>query len=205
MSRSFHLVARAVPAPFRFVGLLALLAGWPVAALVVQDPKHTSPAPAAAASDLRARSLEIVDDQGRARLRLGIDERGSPELRMLDVEGRTRLRTAVHGGDEPVVFLTDSDGKNRLALVVDKAGTPFVLLAQAGGKPAAQLSVSQLGAPSLVFTHTSGAMNAGIGQHADGTGWIKPEPATPAKGTGAEPSKDAGKDAGNEPSKDAGR
>lgn len=151
---------------------LPAVAAWsaalPVLALLAQDPAAAPP------EDAHVRSLEIVDSQGRARLRLGLDERGGPELRMSDEQGRTRLRAAIHGNSEPIVILHDDEGRQRISLVVDKTGNPFVLLARRGGKPAAQLAVSTLGAPSLVFTHEDGATNAGIGQHADGRGWTLP-------------------------------
>ena len=155
---------------------LPALAAWsaavPLLAVLHQDPA-ASPKPAPDA--LQLRQLEIVDGKGQARLRLGLDEAGTPELRMNDAEGRVRLRTRLVGDQEPALILLDDEGKQRVSLVVDKAGNPFVLLAQRGGKPAAQLAVSTLGAPSLVFTHETGAMNAGIGQNADGSGWVMPE------------------------------
>lgn len=184
------------PSSWHAVPLLALLVAIPV---TVPRPQSQDPAgteSAGAVDRVRSRVVEIVDAAGKTRLRLGIDDKGSPELRMLDSEGRTRLRAAVHGDREPVVLLIDEHGDNRVSAVVDRDGNPIVLLAMPGGKPVAQLSVSATGAPSLVFTHASGAVNAGIGQHADGTGWLRPAPVAPAAGAVTEPAKQPAKDTG---------
>ena len=80
---------------------------------------------------LRARTFEVVDATGRARLVLTVFE-GEPELRLLDIAGRSRLTLDIFEG-EPGLRLWDATGKSRLTLSMFE-GQPSLLFRDRAGK-----------------------------------------------------------------------
>src|SRR5262249_12869977 len=65
---------------------------------------------------LQVRRVEIVDDSGNVRLRIGVASDGAPSVRLYDAAGIRRLELAVPT-EGPGVTVFDAQGKERLMLV----------------------------------------------------------------------------------------
>ena len=81
---------------------------------------------------IRTTRLCIVDNKGRYRARLGMNN-GKPELDMKDANGESRIVMDV-GKDGPWLGMKDANGKTRAALAVLKDGAWLVIF-DANEKP----------------------------------------------------------------------
>jgi len=79
------------------------------------------------ASEVRARSFAVVDEQGKVRAEL--DAKG---LKILDVKGKQRAALVVADGTL-LLSLADPDGSPRAALTVFADGTPELVFADTRG------------------------------------------------------------------------
>ena len=100
---------------------------------------------------IRAKSFRLVNDAGRTRAELSLDEAGNPMLVMndrsgscrfelfqrrsgrqqlviYDQNGNTRLVVGESRNGRPVLYTTDSNGKRRFAIHQDKDGSQKLIL-----------------------------------------------------------------------------
>ena len=132
---------------------------------------HPTPTPEAG-SVMRAQLFQLVDQAGRQRGRLGVDEHGAARLALFGPDGslpRVSLAATPHGGAElelgddqgqsAVLLKADQDtrtialyqeGKLRLALEVQKHGEAAVNLYDKGNR-LMTLGLTQPGDPHLIF------------------------------------------------------
>jgi hypothetical protein len=82
-------------------------------------------------SDLRARSIRVIDTAGRTRLDMGTGPDG-PAVTLYDAGGKMRLELLVTA-DGPKVVLADSLEAERTALEVNSSGMPDFTLTDSGG------------------------------------------------------------------------
>jgi hypothetical protein len=94
---------------------------------------------------LRAKRLEIVDDEGKVRASLGTDEKGIASLSLFDPSGR--LRASLDAEEIPGVAsglgLFDTNGKLRAAVGMDNDPdkSSYLSLLDAEGKTRAQVGL----------------------------------------------------------------
>jgi hypothetical protein len=147
------------------VALCSSLIAW-----MAQDPQ-----PGAKKPRLEADCFALVDDQGKTRAEFKLQADGSPGLFLHNSEGKTRIKVAINKDQESLLILADHEGNTRLGMASDSSGVPHLILSDKFQKPRAHMAVSQRGAPGLLFIHEDGEMPAGIGIHADGKPWLRPE------------------------------
>lgn len=73
---------------------------------------------------LNLSSLTISDKAGRVRIRLGVNELGTPEVALLDEAGVTRSMIALGENGQPSISLYNEDGALRMNHAVDDDGNP---------------------------------------------------------------------------------
>jgi hypothetical protein len=95
--------------------------------LNVGRPPWPAPSPAEGAADvapvLRGRALELVDENGRVRSRLNVEEGGAVVLRLIDRNGSIRVKLGADENGSGLVLL-DEATEPGLHLVARRAGTP---------------------------------------------------------------------------------
>lgn len=120
------------------VTLLAVIAitGWASAddgAATLEDRVRSLEARLAAleqggeGSDLRVRSLTVVDAQGTPRVRLGVDP-GNCGLTVIDAVGRERIRLGAAGHGNVRLDLRARSGRNRLSVALLHGDAPYINL-----------------------------------------------------------------------------
>ena len=92
---------------------------------------------------VRAKQIEIVDDEGRTRASLGMNDLEDGEetmvrLSMKDKAGITRLLIGITEEDRvedetPFLAFVDSDGRPRISMVMEVEGDPSLTLTKADG------------------------------------------------------------------------
>lgn len=149
----------------RFAGLALLIAALALAAPWVLPPRN--------ASELRVRSLEVVDRNGVVRLRLGEDgddvERRSTAAGLLVFDGTGHER----GGfgtmaDGSVVMALDAPAgvgaamSDRIGMLVRPDGSSLLLVNDNGGNEAVTLFADPTGAGLQTFRHDGAAKQVRI-------------------------------------------
>jgi len=89
-------------------------------------------AAAGAPETLRARAIELVDQQGRVRAQLNVESNGEAVFRLRDSQGEIRVKLAGGGDGSGLVLL---DGSTEPAIhMLAKGGGPSVTLTGKGGQ-----------------------------------------------------------------------
>ncbi len=118
----------------------------------------TALAPRPAADDVvRARRVELVDDEGRVRAELAIDADGSAGLFVHDVDGRVRA-SVTHDAQQSALFLMDAEGAVRLGAAQFAHGGGGYALHGPAGRGAAVLYLK--GDGSLTLYDDEGGVTA---------------------------------------------
>lgn len=121
--------------------VLILARGFPstavAAAATIEDA--SPPGQQALAPILRARALELVDDQGRIRSRLNVEPNGEVVLRLVDQKGRIRVKLGAGENGSGLLLLdeTTEPGVQIIARRTGIAATPkttSVTLSGSGGQ-----------------------------------------------------------------------
>ena len=116
--------------------VLTFLVGFAVAAVVIHAPSAAAqgvatPTPvstsAVPAPVLRTERLELVDSEGRIRVRLGIEADRSVGLGVLDQAGNARLVAGVTTDERPVVGFVDHTGQQRSSWALTPDGAPSIV------------------------------------------------------------------------------
>lgn len=127
-----------------------------------------------AADPVRASAFELVDEKGVVRGSFMLEDKQHPSLAILDAQGRKRWQILLKD-DELFSYMRDNEGRGRITHAIDRANHPHFLLHDKGNKPRIHAAIADSGAPSMMFIHQDGTMPAGLGIHADGRGWMRPE------------------------------
>lgn len=122
---------------------------------------------------VEARAIVLLDDQGRRRGELLMEENGSASLGLYDETGirkvrlaldadgmprltlagptQTRIWLAVNSEGVPEVVLHDQQGTKRIEMTLDRTGAPAVVLSDTSHSPRAVLGVDHQAAPALLM------------------------------------------------------
>ncbi|HEY3397972.1 MAG TPA: hypothetical protein VGM19_09985 [Armatimonadota bacterium] len=130
-----------------------LLRGAPVAAQMAE---------AKAPDAVRAKTFEVVDDQGNVCARLGVDEEGGSSLDLYGVVGKTGAVLSDTG-----ISLHDAAGRPRALLGTGNDGSPLLGLYDATGDVRAGLSLQTDGSPILGMMDAAGEMRVSLHTLAD--------------------------------------
>lgn len=129
----------------------------------------------------RMASLSFYDAAGQVRSLIGIDENGTPLVRLLDPAGQSRVsavvqdgdalvivgdeasRSGVFGavGDSPLLSLFDA-GRSRTRLQLAESGSPSLRMFDADGRQSLAMTVDASEAPLMTF-HEEGQLRAAFG------------------------------------------
>ena len=85
---------------------------------------------------VEAKEFRVVDDEGNARVVLGVGEEG-PGIAINDVDGTPRVAIGV-GADGAGLAILDTDGKARIALGLGEEEGPGLIFLDADGNPVSQ-------------------------------------------------------------------
>lgn len=102
---------------------------------------------------LRSERLEIVDQQGRPRVVLGLDEQGSAGVMVNDTAGEARV-TLLHDSEGSALFIRDAEGVIRVGVAQFAHGGGGVALHGPNSRGAAVLYLQEAG--SLTFYDVEG-------------------------------------------------
>ena len=153
------------------------------------DGPREEATPAAATEEvLRAKRLEIVDDEGRIRASLGTREEGIGGLAVFDASGRRRIaleagevdgqgsglslldtngktRAVVYAHNDPkkgtAVYLGGEDGTARATLALDESGQAFLSVSAGEKNRQITVAVDSDGGARLTFTGEGPAIGLG--------------------------------------------
>lgn len=75
---------------------------------------------------VRCKRFELVDDEGRIRVRMGVIER-DVDFEILDENGNTKLDIEYDGKDDDIGIFLIHKGSGKVSLGVDKNGKPYFL------------------------------------------------------------------------------
>jgi hypothetical protein len=87
-----------------------------------------------AASDpetLRARAIELVDQQGRVRGQMNVEPNGEAVLRLRDAKGEIRVKLGADGEGSGLILL-DGATEPRIHMLAKDSGTTVTLTSKAG-------------------------------------------------------------------------
>jgi hypothetical protein len=87
-----------------------------------------------AASDpdtLRARAIELVDQEGNVRAQLNVEPSGEAVLRLRDAKGEIRVKLGA-GGDGSGLLLLDGATEPRIHMLAKDSGTSVTLMSKDG-------------------------------------------------------------------------
>jgi len=150
----------------------------------VVDPEGRLRAVLSGRDEQRMASLSLYDATGQARAVVGVDDSGTPLLRLFDSAGQGRLSAVVQGddalvvvGDEravsgvygslggmPLLSFTHA-GQSRVRLQLGPDGSPTFGLFGPDGEQSVALTVDAAGAP-LMTLHEEGRVRAALGVQA---------------------------------------
>lgn len=161
-------LARLEQSSLRWRRIAAVLCGgWLVFLAVAATPADRQQDP----EEITVHKLRLVDEHGKVRAELSVDEDGRGGLYVFDPTGKVRAEVST---DEQAsaMMLRDIGGQNRLGLAVDQY--PHLMLYDGHQVPRLHASVGITNAPSLVMIDDHGTFAAGMGLNAKGKPWITP-------------------------------
>src|SRR4029078_11506393 len=104
---------------------------------------------------VQTEALEIVDEQGHVRLRLGISHDQHPFISMLDLSGVVRARCGVQGDGADGIAIGDENGKIRATMGLASDGSASLAFGDKNGRMRAKFGLSQdASAPMAVASET---------------------------------------------------
>jgi hypothetical protein len=118
---------------------------------------------------IRARRIELVDDEGNVRMILGGGKRGEggPRVDLYDENGKWRVSLGLTQLGDTVLGFYDEDGKRRAGVGTNSEGTSELLLSDASGVRAG-IGVYPGGAAELSIYDGSGNRRALLGADSNG-------------------------------------
>jgi len=106
---------------------------------------------------LEARTVRIVDRDGRRRIELTTEVNTEPVLWLYDGRGTRRIRIATTPGGAPLIGLFDKSGKPRASLSMDADGSPELEYCDGAAMPRMTLGLEATGA-RLAFSNDQGGV-----------------------------------------------
>ena len=141
---------------------------------------------------IRAKSFEVVDDEGNVRARtttmssggvatnlfdskgnprvsLGVNQADVPTFGLYDADGTVRVEIG-SGVDGQIVRLNDEDGNPRamMALLTEEGSVPAMTFVDKEGNPRVQLQLTQTGLAAIGFNDESGEVHVALGRDDEG-------------------------------------
>lgn len=82
-------------------------------------------------NNIKAKKIQIQDQEGKTRIELSTLPDGSPGLILADENGKVRVILAIWGSQEklPSLSLNDKDGGRRIVMTVRPDGIPYIAFA----------------------------------------------------------------------------
>ncbi len=141
---------------------------------------------------IRAKSFEVVDDEGNLRGRIGAESSGDVGIQLFDANGITRVLLAVNrfgtpqfghfdengtarvditsGIDGQIVRLNDEDGDPRamMALLTEQGSAPAVTFMDKEENARVQLQLTHTGIAVIAFNDENGELQVALGRDDEG-------------------------------------
>jgi len=105
---------------------------------------------------LRARSIEVVDAAGNARIALNVSAEGTAEIVLSESAGKGRMWFSVRSDGIPSAVLADAMGKGRIWMTAYPDRSSGLILSDATGKGRIWLGASSDGSSNLMMVDTGG-------------------------------------------------
>jgi hypothetical protein len=112
-------------------GLLIVLTGLNTAVLAVLLLRFPSLFAASDPETVRARAIELVDQQGRVRGQMNVEPNGEAVLRLRDSKGEIRVKLGADGEGSGLILL-DGTPEPRIHMLAKDSGTSVTLTSRAG-------------------------------------------------------------------------
>ena len=120
---------RAVIAPMLATAVATAALTWGLARLQAPTASQAAPLPQATTMPVvRTESLELVDELGAVRARMGVARSGSVSLTLLDASGQPRADIGIDGGGSAGISVWDAAGQVRAGIGVPAQGAPTIQL-----------------------------------------------------------------------------
>lgn len=110
---------------------------------------------------IQTRALEVIDETGMCRIRMGISDDTSPELVLYDSNGVGRIRLLIHEDQIPRLAFFDDWGRLRELLGVSPDGAAVKLFDQEGNMRSI-MGLYQDGSTGFSVLDTDGIVRGGI-------------------------------------------
>jgi hypothetical protein len=167
--------------------LIGLLLGGAMGGLVssycVQNVAHADPS----TGIIKARLIQLVDENGMPRASLGFSEDKHPVLAFLDQGGKvaTHFGQTSHGGvlefkdgagrarmmlsldsqELPGIYLLEGVKNLRASLFIDSGNSPMLALADSNGKPCLMAGLEKDSEPALILKNRAGGNQSALYSH----------------------------------------
>src|SRR3954449_627204 len=136
----------------------------PAVCVTIARPAEPSPSPPRTRCDMKkhvvqTEALEIVDEQGHVRLRLGISHDQQPFISMLDLSGVVRARFGVQGDGAAGIAIGDENGKIRATMGLASDGSASLAFGDKNGRMRAKFGLSQDASPTMEIEVEDGELH----------------------------------------------
>ena len=126
---------------------------------------------------LNVRTLQVVDDEGRARIQLNCTPKGEAQVSVIGTDNQPRIALVVNANNNASIMVRDGRS-NRIALHVgpreDEPGDVVGILFRDGaGKPRLRLRFSDTGNPEVLIQDAIGKQRLALGTLPGGTPHIQ--------------------------------
>jgi hypothetical protein len=125
---------RALIAPMLATAAVTAALTWGLASLQAPTPGQAAALGQGPTTPVvRTEALELVDEVGTVRARMGVARSGSVSLTLLDARGQPRADIGIDGAGSAGISVWDGAGTVRAGIGVPAAGAPTIQLLDAGG------------------------------------------------------------------------
>ena len=118
---------------------------------------------------IRAKGIEIVDDNGNTCAVLGLSEDGAPALNLFDAEHRMRGTFTLDADGNPCLGFYDDTEETRVWATLDQDGSPRFDLYDGASQPGIELAVDAGAGPRLSMYDKRGEPRAEVTVNLDGS------------------------------------
>ena len=77
---------------------------------------------------LRARKIELVDDDGKTRVSIRLDKDGNSNMQFIDDKGQVRVSVGASDKGPASISLSDCDGQTRVSAMVAENGSSYLFM-----------------------------------------------------------------------------
>lgn len=77
---------------------------------------------------VKAKEFQIVDDEGVARITIGLDKDGNSTMKFLDNNQKVRVSVGASKNGPASISLADSDGETRVLSMVAESGSSYLFM-----------------------------------------------------------------------------